>query len=71
MRLTMDAPTDAEASWLHELITSAQIYAEIDGYFYPVTMKTTAYEYSQYVNNRLKPLEIEISLNQTRYSHLR
>lgn len=70
-KLTMDAPTDAEYEWLAELISSPQVYAEIDGYYYPVSVATNAHEYSTYVNNRLRPFEIEIDLNQTRYSHLR
>ena len=70
-KLTMDAPTDAEYQWLAELISSVQVYAEIDGYYYPVSIATNNYEYSTYVNNRLRPLEIEIEMNQTRYSQLR
>jgi hypothetical protein len=70
-KLTMDAPTDAEYQWLGELISSVQVYAEIDGYYYPVSIATNNYEYSKYVNNRLRPLEIEIEMNQQRYSHLR
>lgn len=70
-RLTMDAPTDAEWQWLAELMDSPQIYMEMEGHYYPVTIKNTSYEYSQYVFNRLKPFEIDIELNQTRYSALR
>ena len=70
-KLTMDAPTDAEFDWLNELIDSPQIYFEFEGYFYPVSLKVTNYEYSKYVNNRLRVFEVEIDLNQTRYSQLR
>lgn len=70
-KITMDAPTDQEYQWLSELFDSPIIYAEIDGYFYPVTIKDTNYEFSTYLNNRLRPLEIEIELNQTRYGHAR
>ena len=70
-KLNMDAPTDAEYEWLAELVNSPLIYAEIDGYFYPVTIKNTNYEYSKNVFNGLKVLEIDIELNQTRYSHAR
>ena len=70
-KLTMDYPTDAEYQWLAELIVSPQIYAEIDGNYYPVTIKTNNYEYSTYTNNRLKALELEIDLNQTRYNFKR
>lgn len=70
-KLTMDYPTDAEYQWLAELIVSPQIYAEIDGNYYPVTIKSNNYEYSTYTNNRLKALEIDIDLNQTRYNFKR
>jgi len=70
-KLTMNAPTDAEYEWLSELIGSPQVYFELDGYYYPVSIKTNSYEYSKYVNNRLRVFEIEIDMNQTRYSQLR
>jgi len=70
-KLTMNYPSDAEYIWLAELIVSPQIYAEIDGNYYPVTIKNTNYEYSTYTNNRLKALEIDIELNQTRYNFAR
>lgn len=68
-QLTMDAPTDDDYNWLYELLLSPQVYAEIEGYYYPVTVKTTAYEFSKLINNRLRAFEIEIEVNQTRYSH--
>lgn len=70
-KLTMDYPSDAEYQWLAELMTSPQIYAELDGYYYPVTIKNTNYEYSTYQNNRLRAFEIDIEMNQTRYGFLR
>jgi hypothetical protein len=70
-KLTMDFPTDAEYIWLAELIVSPQIYAEIDGNYYPVSIKANNYEYSTYTNNRLRALEIDIELNQTRYNFKR
>jgi hypothetical protein len=70
-KLTMDAPTDAEYEWLAELIDSPQIFMEVEGYYYPVSLKNTNYEYSKYVNNRMRVLEIEVEMNQTRFSQLR
>jgi len=70
-KLTMNAPTDAEYEWLAELIDSPQVYFELDGYYYPVSVKPTSYEYSKYVNNRLRVFEVDIDINQTRYSQLR
>jgi len=71
LRLTMDAPTDAEFIWLSELITSPQVYMEQDGYYYPVTLKNSSFEYSKYINNRLRPFEVDIDINQTRQRQLR
>jgi len=70
-KLTMNFPSDAEYIWLAELIVSPQIYAEIDGNYYPISIKANNYEYSIYTNNRLKALEIDIDLNQTRYNFAR
>jgi hypothetical protein len=71
MKITADALTDEEYVWASELLMSPQVYAEIDGYYYPVTLRTNNYEYSKNINNRMRPLEIEIDLNQTRYAHQR
>lgn len=70
-KLTMNAPSDAEYDWLAELIDSPQVYFEMDGYFYPVSIRNNNYEYSKYVNNRLRVFEIDIDINQTRFSQLR
>ena len=71
LRLTMNAPTDGEWQWLAELLSSPQMFMEQDGYFYPVTIKNTTYEYSTYINNNLRPFEIDVEINQTRWSQLR
>jgi len=70
-RLTMNAPSDAQYEWLAELIDSPQVYFELDGYFYPVSINNNNYEYSKYVNNRLRVFEVDININQTRFSQLR
>jgi hypothetical protein len=70
-KLTMNAPTDSQYDWLAELIDSPQVYFELDSYFYPVIIKNTNFEYSKYVNNRLRVFEVEIDINQTRFSQLR
>lgn len=69
--LTSDAISDTEYEWLAELFTSPQILAEIDGYFYPVTIEKTSYDYRQNVIDRLKAFEVEIKLNSSRYTQLR
>lgn len=70
-KLTMNYPSDEEYQWLNELIISPQIYAEIDGAFYPVSIINTNYEYSKNVNNGLRAFEIDIAMNQTRYGFRR
>jgi hypothetical protein len=67
----MDYPTDGEYQWLSELILSPQIYAELDGDYYPVTIKNTNFEYNQNIVDGLKTLNVEIELNQTRYAFTR
>lgn len=69
--LTMDYPTDAEYQWLAELILSPLIYMELDGNYYPVTIKDTNYEYSTYNTNKLRVLTLNVDVNQKRYGFRR
>lgn len=71
MKLTSDLLDDQDWEWLEDLILSPKIYMEEDGHFYPVTIKATNYEISKYINNRLRPLEIEIEFNSPRLSSSR
>lgn len=70
-KLTADAMSDDDYQWMADLMGSPQILLEHGGYCYPVTIEQTNYEYSTYVNNRLKPLEIEFKLNTNRMTQLR
>jgi hypothetical protein len=70
-KVTADALTDEEYTWMADLIASPQILMEIDGYFYPVTLQESNYEFSETVFNKLKALELTFNMNQTRYSQLR
>lgn len=70
-KVTADALTDDEYTWMADLIVSPQILMEIDGYFYPVTLQDSNYEFSKTVFNKLKALELTFNMNQTRYSQLR
>lgn len=71
-KLTMDFPTDAEYEWLSELIDSPQIFAEIDNNYYPVTLKSTTYEYVTHQNDGFsKPFQIDIDINQPRFGFRR
>ena len=70
-KLTMYPPSDSDYQWLAQLIDSPLIYAEIDSEYYPVTIVETNYEYSKHDFNGLKPLELNIELNQKRYGFKR
>lgn len=70
-KLTASALTDAEWQWMADLILSPQILMEVDGYYYPVTITNSSYTFNKYVNDRLKPLEIEFTFNTERNSQLR
>jgi len=70
-KLTADGMTDDEWIWIADLMQSPQILMEVDGYFYPVTIKENNYEYKKFVNDKLKPLEVEFEMNTTRYTQLR
>ena len=65
-KLMMNFPTDKEWEWLSELIYSPQIYMQKGDYFYPVTIKTTNYEYYKQIYSKLKTFDIEIEINQKR-----
>jgi len=47
------------------------VYANINGEYFPVSIKATNYEFMTYTNDRLKPFVVEIEMNQTRYGHTR
>ena len=70
-KLTMYPPSDSDYQWLAQLIDSPLIYAEIDSEYYPVTIVETNYEYSKHDFNGLKPLELNIELNQKRFGYKR
>jgi hypothetical protein len=70
-KLKMDCPDDIDYEWLQELMDTPQCYAELDGNYYPVTIKDTNYEYSKNVFNGLKTFELTIELNQTRLGYIR
>jgi hypothetical protein len=67
----MYPPSDSDYQWLAQLIDSPLIYAEIDSEYYPVTIVETNYEYSKHDFNGLKPLELNIELNQKRFGFKR
>jgi len=65
-KLTSDLMPDEDYQWLSELITSPLIYFEKDGDFYPVTIMATTYDYVEHQTDGLRPLQVDIELNQKR-----
>lgn len=65
-QLSMNYPSDAEYEWLEQLMTSPQIFAQLEDGYYPVTILTNTYTYNKNVWGGLKTLDIEIELNQNR-----
>lgn len=60
MVLNTDILTDAEYSWLQDLVLSPMIYIEINGYFFPVSITNNNYEAKKVVNDDLTNLTLNI-----------
>lgn len=67
MRLTSHLLSDNEYTWLADLFASPDIYMYDDntGYWMPVEITSSTYEYRTYLNSRLKPLEFEVEFSDT------
>lgn len=60
MTLNSDLLTDAEYTWLEELVLSPMVYIEDGGYFFPVVIAETNYEPKKVVNDELTNLTLNI-----------
>ena len=65
-KLTSDLLIDQDYVWLSELVTAPIIYFEYENDFYPVTISATSYDYVVQKIDSLKPLIVDIELNQKR-----
>jgi hypothetical protein len=65
LRVTTDLLTDAEYTWLRQLVVSPEVYLEKDGYMYPVTITNTNYEERKYVNDRFTSLSLDLEFGMT------
>lgn len=59
--LNTDILTDAEYSWLSELILSPLIYVEQSGYFMPCAIIQSNYIFNKFVNDKITNLTVDIS----------
>lgn len=60
MIITTDNLVDEEWVWLKELQFSPNIYVEIGGKLIPVTITGSTYEEKKWINDKIKPLQIEV-----------
>lgn len=65
MTLNTDILTDAEYTWLAELILSPQVYVEMGGYFIPVNIIGNNYEFKKVIVDELTNLTINVEWGDT------
>lgn len=64
MTLNTDILTDAEYIWLGDLVLSPMAYIEIDGYFIPISIVSSNYEYRKAINDKLTNLTLNIEFGE-------
>jgi hypothetical protein len=62
IKLRTDWLNDAQYLWLGELVSSTEVYWLRDGFWIPVSIKQTDYEYRKQVNKKLTILELDIEI---------
>jgi hypothetical protein len=60
MTLNTDILTDGEYTWLGDLMLSPLVYMEMSGYFIPIAIVASDYEYRKSINDRLTNLTLNI-----------
>ena len=60
--LTSDWVNDQDYAWLAQLIASPIVYMEVQGAFFPVTIRNTNYQYKYKVNDRLFNFDLEVEV---------
>lgn len=63
--LNTDILTDAEYTWLGQLVISPMVYIEVDGYLLPCVISQNNYEYRKQINDRLTNLTLEVQFGET------
>ena len=64
MTLNTDVLTDAEYTWLGDLVLSPMVFIEMGGYFIPIVISQTNYEFRKAVNDKVTNLTIEIQFGE-------
>jgi hypothetical protein len=71
LTLNSDLLTDAEYTWLRDLILSPMVYIQDGAYFFPVTIEDNDYEPKKAINDDLTNLTITIKYGQNLNSQFR
>jgi len=64
MTLNTDIITDEEYTWLADLVLSPLVYMELNGYFVPIAITATNYEYKKRMNDKLTNLQLDIEFGE-------
>jgi len=64
LTLNTDLLTDAEYTWMADLILSPMVFIEMSGYFLPVTLSGNNYEFKKYINDDLTNLTINLEFGE-------
>jgi hypothetical protein len=64
LTLNTDILTDDEYIWLGDLALSPMVYIEQDGFFRPVSITNTNYEFKKHVNDKLTNLIIDLEFGE-------
>lgn len=63
--LNTDIIDESTYSWLAELITSPQVFYYDNGYYYPIQITDTNYEFKKWINDRAFNLNLNIEFGDT------
>jgi hypothetical protein len=69
--LTSDYLLDQDYAWLAQLVASPIVYMEVQGAFFPVTIRNTNYQYKYKVTDRLFNFDLEVEIGKYLNSQFR
>lgn len=64
LTLNTDLLTDAEYTWMADLILSPMVFIEMDSYFLPVALAANNYEFKKNINDELTNLTINLEFGE-------
>lgn len=69
--LVADYINEQNYEWLGQLIASPSVYMEVQGAYFPVTVKNNNYDYKRLISDKLFNLEIDVEINKSINSQYR